>query len=68
MDKSKLGRLYCYVDIAKYMAFNLNYKMVHLNSLPEGDEYCEFRILPTTDEDTKDFDDNNKDWRHIDRP
>ncbi len=68
LNKDKLGRLYCYVDVAKYMAFNSNYKMVHLKSLPDGDEYCEFCVLPTTNEDKRNFDDNNKGWRYIDRP
>ena len=41
--------------------------MVHLKALPDGDEYCEFAIKSTTEQEKKDFFDEDKDWRYIDR-
>ena len=67
LGESALGRLYCYVDPAKYMAFNPNFKLVHTKALPDGDEYCEFAVRPTTKQERKDFADKDKDWRYIDR-
>ena len=46
LGQDNLGRFYCYIDPAKYMAFNPGYKLVHLKSLPDGDEYCEFALRP----------------------
>ncbi len=65
--EEKLGRLYCYVDIAKYMAYNLNYKLMHLKTLPDGDEYCELAVRPTTEQEKRDFLSKDKDWLYIDR-
>ena len=48
------------------MAFNPDYKLVHLKALPDGDEHCEFAIGLTTEQEKKDFFDENKDWRYID--
>ena len=66
LDKSKLGRLYCYVDPAKYMTFNANFKLVHLKTLPDGDEYCEMAIRPTTEQERVDFANEEKDWSYLD--
>jgi hypothetical protein len=62
-----LGRLYCYVDPAKYMAYNPQYKQVHIGAATEGCDHCEFVIRPTTEQERKDFATPNKDWRYIDR-
>lgn len=67
MGMGDLGRLYCFVDIAKYMAFNPNYKMVHIKALPDGDDYCEFAIKLTDEQEKMDFLRHDKDWRYIDR-
>lgn len=45
--EEKVGRLYCNVDIAKYRAYNPNYELVHIKTIPDGDEYCEFAIRST---------------------
>lgn len=66
LGEGKLGRLYCYVDPAKYMAFNPNFKLIHVKALPDGNEYCEFAIRPTTEKERKDFADKAKDWSYID--
>lgn len=67
LGEGELGRLYCYVDPAKYMAFNPNFKWIHTKALPDGDEYCEFALRPTTEQERKDFADKNKDWSYIDK-
>jgi len=67
LGEGKLGRLYCYVDPAKYMAFNPNFKLVHLKAIPSGDDYCEFALRPTTEQERKDFGDRQKDWSYIDQ-
>ncbi len=66
LGEGELGRLYCYVDPAKYMAFNPNFKLMHLKALPDGDPYCERAVRPTTEQERKDFADKDKDWSYID--
>ena len=66
LGAGELGRFYCYVDPAKYMSFNPNFKLVHTKALPDGDEYCEFALRPTTEQERKDFADKDKDWSYID--
>lgn len=68
LGEDRLGRLYCYMDVAKYMSYNPNYKLVHVKSIPDGDEYCEFAVRPTTEEERRDFLSRDKDWFYIDRP
>lgn len=67
LGESELGRLYCYVDPAKFMAFNPDFKLIHLKAIPNGDEYCEFAVRSTTEKERQDFSDNNKDWSYIDK-
>lgn len=65
--EEKLGRLYCYMDVAKYMGYNPNYKLIHTKTVPEGDEYCELVVGPTTEKERKDFSAKDKDWLYIDK-
>ena len=65
--KEKLGRLYCYMDVAKYMAYNPNYKLAHVKTVPDGEECCELEVRPTTEEEKKDFLAEDKDWFYIDK-
>lgn len=65
--EEKTGRLYCYVDTAKYIAYNHNYKMIHIKAQLDRDECCEFAVRPTTEKERKDFTSKNKDWRYIDK-
>jgi hypothetical protein len=67
LGEGELGRFYCYVDIPKYMSFNPNFKLVHMKTLPDGEEYCEFALRPTTEPERKDFADKHKDWSYLDR-
>lgn len=67
LGQEKLGRLYCYMDTAKYMGFNPNYKYIHKKALPDGDAYCEFEVTPTTQKEREDFQSKTKDWFYIDK-
>jgi hypothetical protein len=67
LGEGKLGRLYCYVDPAKYMAFNPKYKLCHIKALPDGDEYCEFAVRETTEQERADFAGSDADWQYIDK-
>lgn len=65
--EEKLGRLYCYMDVAKYMGYNPSYKYAHTKAIPDGDEYCEGEVKPTTEEERRDFFAEDKDWFYIDK-
>ncbi|MCK5766917.1 MAG: L-2-amino-thiazoline-4-carboxylic acid hydrolase [Candidatus Atribacteria bacterium] len=67
LGEDKIGRLYCYVDPAKYMAYNPDFKLVHLKSIPDGDKCCEFTVKSTTEQERKDFLEKDKDWSYIDK-
>jgi hypothetical protein len=66
-DEDKLGRLYCYVDPAKYMAYNPDFKLAHIKAIPDGDECCEFCVERTTAKEREDFASDNEDWSYIDQ-
>ena len=66
LEESKLGRLYCYVDLVKYMTYNPNFKLVHIRALPDGDECCELVVRSTTKQDRRDFNNNDNNWSRID--
>ena len=40
----KIGRLYCYVDQAKYKTYNPELECIHLKNVLDGDPYCELAI------------------------
>lgn len=67
LGEGKIGKYYCYVDPAKYMTFNPNYKLTHTKSIPNGDEYCEFKIEPTTKKEREDFFEKDINWSYIDK-
>jgi len=62
-----LGRLYCYVDPAKYMAYNPDYKLAHTRALPDGDKFCEFCLERTTAKEREDFASDDASWAYIDQ-
>lgn len=66
LGQEELGRMYCYVDVAKYMAYNPNYKLMHIKAMPEGDEYCELAVRSTSEKEKKDFFSTDKNWFYID--
>lgn len=65
--EEELGSLYCFVDLAKYMYYNPEYKCVHTRSMPvSGGNCCEFASLPTSEKERNDFFTSGKDWTYID--
>ncbi len=67
-NEEELGRLYCYVDLAKSMYYNPYFKLVHTKCMLEGkDKQCEFDLLPTTEKEREEFFSEEADWTQIDR-
>jgi len=66
LGAGELGRIYCYVDPAKYMAYNPGFKSIHYKALPDGDEYCELGVVPTTKKDREEFAAKDSDLKSID--
>ena len=60
--RGELGRFYCLVDPASSMAFNPEFKLVHIKALPDGDPYCELVMRPTTEQDRREFASDATDW------
>lgn len=67
LDMESLGRIYCYVDPVKYMAYNPDFKLIHCKTMPDGDDYCELAVRPTTDQDKVEFAAKDSDLSSIDR-
>ena len=65
LGKGDLGECYCQVDPASSMAFNPDYKLVHIRSLPAGDSYCELAMRPSTATDKAEFSGEDTDWSVI---
>jgi hypothetical protein len=42
----EIGRLYCFVDQAKYEAYNPELVCVHEKNVLDGDPYCELAVRP----------------------
>jgi hypothetical protein len=42
----EIGRLYCYVDQAKYKTYNPDLECVHVKNVLEGDPCCEVAVRP----------------------
>jgi hypothetical protein len=61
----ELGRLYCLTDPAQFMAFDPATALVHLKAEPDGDDHCELVFRETTEQERRDFADNN-DWSSMD--
>ncbi len=64
----RLGRIYCYVDPAKYMAYNPDYKLVHLKCVPDGDAFCEFKLCRTSADERRLFEVGDPRWIDVDKP
>lgn len=65
--EEKLGRLYCYVDPAKFMGYDLNYKQIHTKTVLDDNECCEMMMRRTTEKERRDFTDKKSDWLYIDK-
>ncbi len=53
-----MGKIYCFVDQAKYEAYNPELQCVHVKNVMDGDTYCELAVRPKKRKD-KEF---NKEW------
>ncbi len=42
----EIGRIYCFVDQAKYEAYNPELQCVHVKNVLDGDPYCEVAVRP----------------------
>jgi len=62
-----LGCLYCYVDAAKSMQVDLDYKLIHKTCAACGDDNCTFERVSTTEKERKSFRHMEKDWRLVDK-
>ncbi len=64
--EEELGKLYCYVDPAKYLGFNEDFIQVHRKAMPAGDDFCEFVVRRSTEEEKELFNSGEKDFSQID--
>jgi hypothetical protein len=44
LEVPELGRIYCFVDQAKYKAYNPELECVHVKNVLDGDPYCELAV------------------------
>lgn len=64
--EEELGKLYCYVDPAKYMGFNENYIQIHEKAMPAGDECCDFMVRKSTKKEKELFKSKEEDFLNVD--
>jgi len=64
--EEELGKLYCYVDPAKYMGFDEDYIQVHKKAMPAGDDCCEFVVRRSTDKEKELFRSDDEDFSFAD--
>jgi hypothetical protein len=50
LGEPALGRLYCYMDQAKYTAYNPELECVHVKNILDGDPYCELAVRQASKE------------------
>jgi murein DD-endopeptidase MepM/ murein hydrolase activator NlpD len=65
LGKGGLAGCYCLVDPASSMAFNPEFKLIHIKKLPDGAPYCELAMRPTTEQDKTTFEADETDWEVI---
>ena len=66
MGEEELGRLYCYIDAAKSMAENIDTKLIHTDCALCNDDYCSFKVIPTSEIEKENFKNSNKAWKAVD--
>lgn len=44
LGAAQKGRMYCFVDQAKYQAYNPDLECVHVRNVLDGDPYCELAV------------------------
>ena len=66
-DEEELGKLYCYVDAAKYLGFNEDCVQTHTKAMTAGDDYCEFEVKSSTEEQKELFEEDEEDFSKVDK-
>lgn len=67
LGEEELGSLYCFIDVAKYMYYNPDFKLAHKKAMPvHKTDYCLFSLEETTEQEKNDFF-QEKDWRYLDK-
>ncbi len=67
LGEEELGKLYCYIDTAKYMYYNPELKLTHIKAMPSHKtDYCLFKLESTTEQEREDFF-SKEDWRYLDK-
>ena len=67
MGEEELGSLYCYVDAAKYMYYNSDYKLIHNKTMPiTGGNCCEFEVKEVSEEEKELFFKERAQWINLD--
>ncbi len=66
LGEEELGKLYCYVDAAKYLGYNEDLVQVHTKAMTAGDDHCEFEIKESTEEQKELFEADEKDFSKVD--
>ncbi len=67
MGEEELGRIYCYVDPAKYLGYNEDIVQIHQKAMPAGDSHCQFEVRESTEDEKKLFRSEIKDFFEIDK-
>ena len=65
--EEEIGRLYCYIDAARAMAKNPENKTIHTKCILCDDDYCQIKVEKTTVKERRDFKNNEKDWKEVDK-
>jgi len=68
LGEEELGRIYCYIDSAKSMAFNPDWVLVHKTCMPDGDPHCDLCYRRTTEEEKSNFLKDDTDFENLDKP
>ena len=68
IGEADLGRIYCYVDPAKSMAFNPDLALVHASCIPDGDPFCDLVYRETTGLEKEQFLEDDTDLGKVDHP
>ncbi len=64
--ESDIGRLYCYVDAAKYMGFNEDFVQIHSKAITMNDPHCKFLIKSASKEQKELFESEDADFSPVD--
>lgn len=55
MGEEGLGKLYCYVDPVKYLAYDDSLIQIDTEAMTAGDDHCGFLVRPSSEEEKEKF-------------